>query len=90
MVKNPPASAGEVKDAGSVQGLGRRPGGGHGNPLQCPAWRVHGQTIHRVTESQTEVIEHTGCIWCQGHTSLRVTHILAVFPEPLVQTLNGN
>ena len=31
LVKNPPASAGE---AGSIPGLGRSPGGGHGNPLQ--------------------------------------------------------
>ena len=35
MVKNPPVSAGEVGDAGSIPGLGRSPGGGHGNPLQC-------------------------------------------------------
>ena len=34
MVKNPPASAGDVKDAGSIPGLGRSPGGGSGNPLQ--------------------------------------------------------
>ena len=34
MVKNPPASAGDVRNAGSVPGLGRSPGGGHGNPLQ--------------------------------------------------------
>ena len=31
MVKNPPANAG---DTGSIPGLGRSPGGGHGNPLQ--------------------------------------------------------
>ena len=34
MVKNSPANAGYVRDAGSVPGLGRSPGGGHGNPLQ--------------------------------------------------------
>ena len=33
-VKNLPANAGDVRDAGSVPGLGRSPGGGHGNPLQ--------------------------------------------------------
>ena len=33
-VKNPPASAGGIRDAGSVPGSGRSPGGGHGNPLQ--------------------------------------------------------
>ena len=31
MVKNPPAN---VEDLGLIPGLGRSPGGGHGNPLQ--------------------------------------------------------
>ena len=31
VVKNPPANAG---DMGLIPGLGRSPGGGHGNPLQ--------------------------------------------------------
>ena len=34
MVKNPPAHAGDVRDTGLIPGLGRSPGGGHGNPLQ--------------------------------------------------------
>ena len=34
MVKNLPANAGDVRDAGSIPGLGRSPGGGHGNQLQ--------------------------------------------------------
>ena len=34
MVKNQSANAGDVRDAGSIPGLGRCPGGGHGNPLQ--------------------------------------------------------
>ena len=33
MVKNLPASAGDLRDEGSIPGLGRSPGGGHGNPL---------------------------------------------------------
>ena len=33
MVKKPPANAGDVRDMGSVPGLGRSLGGGHGNPL---------------------------------------------------------
>ena len=40
MLKNPPASAGDIKDAGSIPGLGRSPGGGHGSPLHIPAWRI--------------------------------------------------
>ena len=34
VVKNPPANAGDVRDADSIPGLGRSPRGGHGNPLQ--------------------------------------------------------
>ena len=34
VVKNPLANAGDIRDAGSVPGLGRYPGERHGNPLQ--------------------------------------------------------
>ena len=34
VVKNLPVNAGDVRDMGSIPGLGRSPGGGHGNPLQ--------------------------------------------------------
>ena len=34
VVENLPASAGDVRDVGLIPGLGRFPGGGHGNPLQ--------------------------------------------------------
>ena len=34
MVKNPNAKAGDVRDTGLISGLGRSPGGVHGNPLQ--------------------------------------------------------
>ena len=33
MVKNEPANAGDLRDAGSIPGLGISPGGGYGNPL---------------------------------------------------------
>ena len=48
-----------VGDLDLIPGLGRSPGGGHGNPLQCSylensmdreAWRA---TIHEVTKTQT-------------------------------------
>ena len=44
VVKNPPASTGDTRDTGSVPGLGRCPGGGHGNPLQYSCLdNPHGQ-----------------------------------------------
>ena len=33
VVKNPPASAGDARDAGLIPGLGRSPGGGYGSTL---------------------------------------------------------
>ena len=34
MVQNPPANAGDIRDTGSISGLGRSPGERNGNPLQ--------------------------------------------------------
>ena len=34
MVKNPPASAGDIRNLGSIHGWGRSCGGGNGNPLK--------------------------------------------------------
>ena len=34
VVKKPPANAGDIREAGSIPGLGRSPEGGHDNPLQ--------------------------------------------------------
>ena len=34
VVKNPPAKAGDIRDASSIPGSERSPGGGHGNSLQ--------------------------------------------------------
>ena len=44
VVKNLPANAGDVRDTGSIPGLGRSPGGEHGNPLQysCLEYPVDG------------------------------------------------
>ena len=59
MVKNSPPNAEDLKNLGLIPRLGRSPGGGHSNPLQCSclenpmdrgAWWV---TVHRVTKSQT-------------------------------------
>ena len=34
VVNNPPADAGDIRDAGPIPGSGRSTGGGHGNPFQ--------------------------------------------------------
>ena len=61
MVKNPPASAGDIRDMGLIPGSGRSPGGEDGSPLQYSclenpmdrgAWQ---DTIHRVAKSQTRL-----------------------------------
>ena len=61
VVKNPPANAGGVRDADSIPGSGRSPGGGHGNPLQYSflenpmdrgAWR---SMVHSVAKTQTQL-----------------------------------
>ena len=58
MIKNPPANAGDMS---SIPGLGRSPGGRHGNPLQYSclensmdrgAWWA---TVHGVTKESDTV-----------------------------------
>ena len=58
MIKNLPVSARDIKDVGSVPGLGRSPGVGQGNPLQysCLESMDRGDSqdmVQRVTKSQT-------------------------------------
>ena len=61
MVKNPPANAGDIKDTGSIPGLGRSAGAGNGNPLQYSylenpvdrgAWWA---TVQSVVKNQTQL-----------------------------------
>ena len=61
VAKNPHASAGDVRDSGSVPGFRRSPGGGHGNPLQFSwlenpmdggAWWA---TVYKAARSQTRL-----------------------------------
>ena len=68
VVKDLPANAG---DLGSILGLGRSPGGGHGNPLQYSclwnptdreAWQA---TVYGAAKSQTQLSD-----WAQHSTLL--------------------
>ena len=66
MVKNLPASTGDVRGLGSIPGSRRFPGVGYGNPLQYSclenpidrgAWWA---TVHRVAKSWTQLGEGSG------------------------------
>ena len=59
VVKDMPTSAGDIRDAGSIPGLGRCSGEGNENPLQYSCldnsmdrgtWQA---TVHRIAKSQT-------------------------------------
>ena len=59
--KNLPVNWGDTRDTGSIPGLGRSPGGGQGNPLQCSylenpmdrgVWRT---MVHTVAQSWTRL-----------------------------------
>ena len=65
MVKNPPATAGGIRDMGSIPGSARSPGGGHGNlhqysylenPMDRGAWQA---AVHRVTQSRARLSDFT-------------------------------
>ena len=61
MIKNSLANARNIRDAGSIPGLGRSPGGGHGNSLQYSClenpmdrepWQA---TVNKVSKSWTRL-----------------------------------
>ena len=75
----PPARARDVRDLGLIPGLGRAPGGGHGNLLQYSclenpkdrgSWwaRVHG-----VAKSQT------GLKWFSTQHSMKANHLIKCY-----------
>ena len=86
VVKNPPANAGDSRNMGSIPGLGRSPGAGNGNSLQCSclenpmdrgAWQA---AVCRVAKSQTE--------WLSMHAH-RMMAGLEDISEPGPEFLNG-
>ena len=65
VLKNPPANAGDLRDASSVPGLGRSPGRGLGyllqyscleNPMDRGAWQA---TVHGVTGVRHDFVTKT-------------------------------
>ena len=62
VLKNLPANVGDARNVGLIPGLGKAPGGGHGNPLQysClgnPMYRGAWQaTVHRATRVRHNLV----------------------------------
>jgi len=75
VVKNWPASAGDLRDMGSIPGWARSPEERHGNPFKYSclensmdrgAWWA---TVHGVTQSQTQLkLLSTVCAHMRAHT----------------------
>ena len=74
VVKNPPASAGDIGDAGSIPGWGRSPGEGNGSPLQYSClgnpmdrgiWQA---TVHGVTKESDTTEQLRACAHTHTHT----------------------
>ena len=78
VVKNLPANAGDIRDSGSIPGLGKSPGGENGNPLRYFAWAGYRgawlATVHGVAKSRTRLkqlssssmVEEMGRKTCNG------------------------
>ena len=72
VVKNPPANAGDLRDAVLIPGLGRSPGGGQGNSLRYPCLEnpmdrgASWATVHGVAKSGTwlkQLSMQHACVW---------------------------
>ena len=72
VVKNLPANAGDIREAGSIPRSGRSPGVGNGNPLQY---------------SCLEKPMDRGAWWAAVHGVARVGHDLETKPPPPPQVL---
>ena len=89
MVKNASATAGDLRDNGSIPGLGRVPGGASGNPLlySClensmdrGAWWA---TVHRVAKNGTQMkqlsTEDTCMHVVEYHLNVAHTFVLGIY-----------
>ena len=72
MVKNPPADAGY---AGSIPGLGRSPGGGHGTHPSILAWRIPWTEepggLQSTGRKESSATEHGRGLQSTGHERVR-------------------
>ena len=70
VVKNPPTSAGDIRNVGSILQSGRSPGGGNGNPLPYSCRenptdnRTWQSTVHGVVK-ESDTTKHTHQVQCR-------------------------
>ena len=78
VVKNPTANAGDIREAGSIPGLGRSPQGGHGNPLQYSSLEnYHGQRcLAGCSPRGQKELDMTGRLSTAHSYSLFQSHII--------------
>ena len=67
VVKNPPATAGDTGDVGSIPESGRSPGVGNGNPLQCSC-------LENSTEEPGRLYSPWGCKEVRHNQAYTHTH----------------
>ena len=81
VVKNPPASAGDVRDMGSIPGSGRGPGGWHGSTLQysCP-WTREPGGLQSTGLKGLDVKECTHTQYCRNVIALHINQIYCIIP----------
>ena len=100
VAKNLPADAGDIRDADSIPGSRRSPGGGYDNPLQYSclenhmdrgAWQA---TVYRVAKSQTSLKQlsmHTRYYKLSSYlltTKKKKKSSLVLFFQPMIHLPN--
>ena len=78
VAENLPDNAGDVRDAASIPGSGRSPGGGHGNSPQCFCLRIPWtEEDGRLQSIRSQTVRHNRSDSAHTHLSikrLRETH----------------
>ena len=92
VAKNPPANAGDIRDAGLILGLWWSPGGRHSNPLQCfhlenpmnkGTWQA---TVHSIPKSWTRLKQLCMHIMDNNHIYIQ---LLKKLVGVVMQSLSG-
>ena len=89
VVKNPPTNAADVRDLGSIPGLGRSPGGGHGNSLQYSCLEIPMDrgacwgTVHGFAKNWTQLKQPNthACMHIKAHTFILIYICIHVYPH---------